>query len=86
MAELVPTKVTSHSFGSCKLCSVALTTGSASDTYTIEANAPVVDYWAQGMIGSAGYSPDVTWTASTGAFLITSAHQGAIKLFILMKT
>ena len=86
MAELVPTKATAHSMGSNKLAIVALTTGSASDTYTIEPYAPVVDYWAQGNIGSAGYSPDVKWTSSTGEFLITSAHQGAIKLFILMKT
>lgn len=65
---------------------VELTTGSASDTYTIQANSPVLEYWTAGHVGTAGYAPDVTYTASTGVFLLTSAQQGAVCLFILMRT
>jgi hypothetical protein len=58
--------------------------GSASDTYVIEAYAPVVDFWCQSQVGTAGYSADVTWTPSTGTFLLTNAgHNGTVKLFIL---
>ena len=86
MAEVVITKAVNHSFGSCKLVIVQLTTANASDTYTIEAYAPVVDYWYQSHVGTAGYSGDVKYVASTGVFTITSAQQGAGSLFILLKS
>jgi len=86
MAEVTITKAVVTSFGSCKLAIVQLTTANASDTYTIEKYAPVVDYWYQSHVGTAGYSGDVKYVASTGVFTITTAQQGAGTLFILMKT
>ena len=86
MAEIVPDKVYSESMGSLKLAIVQLTTANASDTYTIEKYAPVVDYWVQSHVGTAGYSADVKYVASTGVFTITSAQQGSNSLFIVMKT
>lgn len=86
MAAIVPSKAFATSWGSCKLIIVQLTTGAASDTYTIEKYAPVVDYWIQSHVGTAGYSSDVKYVASTGVFTITSAQQGLNSLFILMKT
>jgi hypothetical protein len=87
MADISSTATTvTESVGSMKLLIVGLTLGSTSDTYVIETYAPVVDYWTQAQVGTAGYSPDVTWTASTGTFLLTTAsHTGAIKLFILFR-
>jgi hypothetical protein len=75
-----------ESLGSLKLMIIPLTTLTSSDTYTIEAGSPVVDYWTAGHVGTAGYAPDVTYTNSTGVFLLTSAQQGLITLFILMRT
>ena len=85
-AEIAPNKVSGHSMGSLKLVIVSLTTSSSGDTYTIEKYAPVVDYWIQSHVGTAGYSSDVQYVPSTGIFTITSAQQGLNSLFILMKT
>ena len=75
-----------ESVGSMTLLIVTLAIGSTSDTFVIEANAPVVDCWTQAQVGTANYSPDVTWTASTGTFLITGpSHNGTAKLFILLR-
>ena len=86
MSEIAPSTIHNGSLGSLKLIIVSLTIGSSGDTYTIEPYAPVVDYWVQSHIGTAGYSGDVKWTASTGVFAITNAQQGLTSLFILMKT
>ena len=85
MADISSTATTvTSSIGSTKLLIVTLTIGSASDTYLIKAYAPVVDCWTQAQVGTAGYSPDVTWTPATGTFLLTGAgHAGTTKLFIL---
>jgi hypothetical protein len=86
MADISSTAtVVRESLGDKTLLIVTLTMGSTSDTYIIQTYAPVVDYWAQAQVGTAGYSPDVTWTASTGTFLLTqSSHNGTVKLFILL--
>ena len=90
MAALTPSTTIAtqrESLGSLTLLIVPLTTTSASDTYTIAAGSPVVDYFVQSQAGStAGYNYDVTYTLSTGVFLITSGAQGLIKLFILIRT
>ena len=85
MADISSTATTiRESVGSMDLLIVTLTIGSTSDTYLIQAYAPVVDYWTQAQVGTAGYSPDVTYTASTGVFLLTGpSHNGLCKLFIL---
>ena len=75
-----------ESVGSLSLWIVTLTIGSTSDTFVIQTTAPVVDCWTQAQVGTANYSPDVTWTASTGTFLLTGpSHNGTCKLFILFK-
>ena len=85
MAAITANSVGTYNVGSFTLQIVSLTMGSASDTYTYAINAPVVDYWAQAQVGTAGYSPDVTYTASTGVFLLTNgSHNGTVKLFILL--
>lgn len=87
MAALTATSTVRESVGSLTLLIVNLTTGSASDTFSIQANSPVVDVWAQTQGGAATTAVDVTWTASTGVFLITStSFTGVLKLFILMRT
>jgi hypothetical protein len=87
MAEIVPNGTQSISMGSLKLVIVSLTTASASDTYTIETYAPVVDYWIQSHVGTAGYSSDVKYVASTGVFTITQGTQNGLNsLFILLKS
>jgi hypothetical protein len=86
MAAITANSIQTESLGSCVLQIVSLTMGSTSDTYAYEAYAPVLDYWAQAQVGTAGYSPDVLFTASTGSFLITNgSHNGTIKLFILLR-
>ena len=86
MAEIDPDKVYSENVHSLSLKVVQLTLATTGDTYTIEPNAPVVDYWCQSHIGTAGYSPDVSWSASTGAFTFTQTSQvGNTSLFILMR-
>jgi hypothetical protein len=87
MADISSTATTvTESIGSMKLLIVTLTLGSTSDTYLIEAYAPVVDCWTQAQVGTAGYSPDVTWTPATGTFLLTNgSHNGTAKLFILFR-
>lgn len=88
MAAITPTSVYRESLGSLTLLIVNLTTGSTSDTYTIAANSPVVSWWAQSATGSAYSDPDITWTASTGVFLMTnpSSNYGNEILYILMRT
>lgn len=89
MAEIAPNS-TKHivSAGSMKLVIVSLTLVTTGDTYTIEANAPVVDFWVQTHLGnSTGYNLDTTWTASSGAFTFyTDQALGLTSLFILMRT
>lgn len=85
MAAITADSVIRESLGSLTLLITNLTTGSASDTYVISTKTAVVDFWCQGNVGTAGYSPDVTYTASTGTFLLTSAQQGAVTLFILIR-
>jgi hypothetical protein len=78
--------VVRESVGSMSLWIFTLTIGSTSDTLVIDIEAPVIDYWTQAQVGTANYSPDVTWTASTGTFLITGpSHNGTCKLFVLFK-
>jgi hypothetical protein len=87
MAEITPTSIANIGAGELALKTVNLTLATTGDTYTIEPNAPVIDYWCQGNVGTAGYKPDVLWTASTGAFTFTQTSQiGATTLFILMNT
>lgn len=75
-----------ESVGSLTLMIATLTMGSTSDTYVFDIGAPVVDYWTQAQVGTANYSPDVTWTPATGTFLITGpSHNGTCKLFILLR-
>lgn len=87
MAEIAPNTYTQTvSAGSMKLVIVSLTLATTGDTYTIEPNAPVVDYWCQSHIGTAGYSPDVSWSATTGTFTFyQDAQLGLTSLFILMR-
>ena len=86
MAAITANSIITENLGSSTLQIVSLTMGSASDTYTYEAYAPVLDYWTQAQVGTAGYSPDVTYTASTGVFLLTNgSHNGTVKLFILLR-
>lgn len=86
-AEIVPNKVTNISMGSLKLLIVSLTTSADADTYTIEKYAPVVDYWIQSHVGTAGYSSDVQYVASTGVFTMgQGTQQGLNSLYILMNT
>jgi hypothetical protein len=85
MAAITANSVGTYNLGSATLQIVSLTMGSTSDTYTYLAYAPVIDYWTQAQVGTAGYSPDVTYTASTGVFLLTNgSHNGTVKLFILL--
>ena len=85
MAAITSSTVTRHSLGDLTLLIVPLTLGSTSDTYVISTNTAVVDYWMQTHVGSATTQPDVTWTASTGTFLMTSTSSyGASTLFILV--
>jgi len=86
MAEIAPNSVYDESAESLKLEIVSLTLATTGDTYTIEKGAPVVAYWCQSHIGVAGYSPDVSWDATTGAFTFYQDTQlGLTSLFILMK-
>ena len=77
-----------ESLGSLKLIIVPLTGLSTSDTYSIEANSPVVASRAQPTIGSTSTSViDVSFVQSTGVFTIsTVTNYGAFNLFILMRT
>jgi hypothetical protein len=87
MAEIAPDKVYSERVGSLALKIVQLTLATTGDTYTIEKYAPVVDYWCQTHIGTAGYKPDVSWSADTGTFTFTQdAQLGNTSLFVLMRT
>jgi hypothetical protein len=87
MADTVPDKTISLGGGSVVLKIVSLTIATTGDTYTIEPYAPVIDYWCQTHIGTAGYSPDVKWVPATGAFTFTQATRvGLTSLFILLKT
>jgi len=88
MAALTATTIQTENIGSLTLMIITFTIGATtSDTYTIEAYAPVVDCWTSSQVGSAGYSKDVTWTPATGIFLLTGAsHTGTNKLFILLRT
>jgi hypothetical protein len=85
-SEIAPNSANSYSMGSLKLIIVSLTTSADGDTYTIEKYAPVVDYWTQSHVGTAGYSSDVSYDSATGIFTLTSAQQGLTSLFIVMKT
>jgi len=69
MAAITANSVVRESVGSLTLLIVGLTTGSVSDTYVISTSSAVVDYWTAGHVGTAGYAPDVTYTAATGTFL-----------------
>ena len=89
MAALTPVSPSPirESLGSLTLLIYTLTTGSASDTLVIGANSPVVDQWAQTQGGAATTGTDVTWTASTGTFLLTNtSFTGTTKLFVLIRT
>ena len=87
MAEITISARHNTGAGSLVLKVIQLTVATTGDVYTIEPYAPVVDYWCSSHIGSAGYSPDVKWTASTGAFTFSQTTRvGAITLFILMRT
>ena len=87
MAEITIVSRRDVSLGSLVLKIINLTVATTGDVYTIEKYAPVVDYWCQSHIGTAGYSPDVSWSAATGAFTFTQTSQvGNTSLFILMKT
>jgi hypothetical protein len=87
MAETAIVARHNVSLGSLSLRIINLTVATTGDVYTIEPYAPVVDYWCQSHIGTAGYSPDVSWTASTGAFTFSQGTQvGNTSLFILMRT
>jgi hypothetical protein len=86
MGAITSTTIQTENLGSVTLQIVTLTLASTSDTYTYEAYAPVLDYWTQAQVGTAGYSPDVTYTAATGVFLLTNgSHNGTVKLFILLR-
>ena len=86
MAAITANSIQTENLGSVTLQIVSLTMGSTSDTYAYEAYAPVLDYWTQAQVGTAGYSPDVTYTAATGVFLLTNgSHNGTVKLYILLR-
>jgi hypothetical protein len=86
MAAITSTTITTENLGSLTLQIVTLTMGSTSDTYVYKTYAPVLDYWTASQVGTAGYAPDVTYTASTGTFLLTmGSHNGTIKLYILLR-
>ena len=81
MAALTASSVTTESLGSLTLKIVALTIGSTSDTYTLQAGAPIVAAWVEGISGEC-----VTYVASTGVFTLTnSSGTGAVQLFILVR-
>lgn len=61
-----------ESMGSCKLLAIPLITNSASDTFVLDKNDPVVAFWAQSNSGFSAQEPDITWTPSTGTFLLSS--------------
>jgi hypothetical protein len=87
MAETALVAKYSEVIGSLSLKIINLTVATTGDVYTIEKYAPVVDYWCQSHIGTAGYSPDVSYAPTTGEFTFTQASQvGNTSLFILMRT
>ena len=89
MAAITPSAVYRESLGSLTLIIATLAIGSNSDTYTVDINSPVVAFWAQSQAGVGGkQDPDVTWTPSTGVFLLSSGTvvSGSTLLFILMRT
>jgi hypothetical protein len=87
MAETALVAKYRETIGSLSLAIVNLTVATTGDVYTIEKNAPVVDYWCQSHIGTAGYSPDVSYAPTTGEFTFTQASQvGNTSLFILLRS
>ena len=88
MAAITPTNTYRESMGSLTLLITQMTVTTNSDTYTIQANAPVVDFWSQAESGNGSNGPDITWTPSTGVFALTSGTivAGKITLFILQRT
>lgn len=89
MAAITPSSVYRESLGSLTLIIATLAIGSNSDTYAIAINSPVLAFWAQSQSGVGGaQEPDVTWTPSTGLFLLSSGTvvPGSTLLFILMRT
>ena len=80
--------ITKESLGSVELLMVPLTGGSTSDTWVLQAGAPVVSFWTQPNIGSTSTSViDVTWTVATGTFTFsTVTNDGAFTLYILMRS
>lgn len=89
MAAITPSAVYRESLGSLTLMIATLTIGSNSDTYVIANNSPVLAFWAQSQSGVGGIQdPDVTWTPSTGTFLLSSGTvvSTSTLLFILMRT
>ena len=88
MAAITPSTIYRESLGSLTLLIASLTIGSASDTWTIDKNDPVVSFWGQSNGGVAYNEPDVTWSASTGVFTFTSGTiiPAAITMFVLVRT
>ncbi len=88
MAAITPSTTYVESLGSLRLIIASLTAGSASDTWTIDKNDPVVSFWAQSNSGSGVNEPDVTWAPSTGIFTFTSGTivSGAFTLFVLQRS
>lgn len=88
MAALTGTIIARESLGSLTLIIVNLTTTGSSDTYTIEAGAPVIRTWCDGNSLTSGLSVgcDSYYTSSTGVITLNGATGGSVDLFILMKT
>ena len=66
MAAITPNTILRESVGSLTLMICGMTTTSVSDTWTLQANAPVVSYWAQAVGGLGIQEPDTNYQPSTG--------------------
>ena len=77
-----------ENFGSTSMRILQFTGSSTSDTYTIEAGAPVISFWAQPNMGTTTTSAvDVSFVQSTGVFTISTVTNTVnYTLFILMRT
>lgn len=94
MAALTPNSTGASSYiqvenlGSMKLLIIQFTGSSTSDTWTLEAGAPVVSFWAQPNEGTTTTSVvDVSYAQSTGIFTFSTVSNTVnFTLFVLMRT
>lgn len=88
MAAITPTQILRESLGSVTALFVTIATTTTSDTWTIAANSPVISWSSQSTTGTNQSEPDITWTASTGAFLFSavSSNIGALQMIVYLRT